>query len=281
MTLALLAGSFVSGCVKKADYDSLQIENQALQARLDEASRQLLQAQTDVVALQTQTRTLQLMEVQAQSQKTQLQLKQSQDELNALKAEFEKFRIQRRSAMVGKKFPVLSLDGGKVLREAEITAIDAAEVAIRHDGGFVKIALANTSDPLRWEACFDPQEAKERARQSMIAASQSLDVRLARERASPAAVTIAAPTAMNAYDALKAQLATQRQQLNAEFQALSAKNPTVLGGASWNSTTPEASPLLNSISGSRAVLGISRLQSMRDAINATLQQLRGLGTEGR
>ena len=75
---------------------------------------------------------------------------------------------------------------------------------------------------------------------------------------------------------LNNKLAAQRQQLNAEYQALAARNPTVLKGASWDSARPEASPLLNSVSGSRAVLGLSRLQSLRDAINQTLQQIRSL-----
>lgn len=275
---AVLALALLSGCVKNSEYDALQVENQALQARVDQASGQLQQTQTDLRS--TQVRMFQLAEVQSQLEQAQQQLQQSQDELKTLRAEFEKFRTQRRSAMVGKKFPVLNLDDGKVLREAEITAVNAAEIAIRHDGGVVKIALAKASADLRWEACYDPQEAQEQARKQMLADARLLDTRLARDKASPAAAAPIAP-AYNAAAVLSAQLAAQRAQLNTEYQALVAKNPTVLQGAGWTAATPEASPLLNSVSGSRAVLGLSRLQSQRDAINQTLQQLRSLDPAAR
>lgn len=274
-TLFVVLGS---GCVKKSEYDALQIENQTLQARVDQVSGQLQQTQADLVATQSSLR--QLNEVQAQLQKTQQELQQSQEALKALQVEFEKFRTQRRSAMVGKKFPVLSLDGGKVLREAEIAAVSADEIAFRHDGGIVKIAMASTSDDLRWEACYDPQEAKEAARKKMLAEARLLDARLAHDKNNPPPAT-SAPKPQSASSALLAQLAAQRTQLNAEYQALAAKNPTVLQGAGWNATTPEVSPLLNSVSGSRAVLGISRLQSQRDAILLTLQQLRNLDPAAR
>ncbi len=265
-----------SGCVKKSEYDALQVENQTLQARVDQVSGQLQQTQADLAA--TQARMQQVIDLQSQLQKAQQQLQKSQDELKALKAEFEKFRTQRRSAMVGKKFPVLNLDDGKVLHAAEITAVSADEIAIRHDGGLVKVAMANTSADLRWEACYDPQEAKEAARQKMLADARLLETRLTRDRAAPPAPAL---PVYNAATALQAQLAAQRTQLNTEYQALLAKNPTVLQGAAWNSAMPEASPLLNSLSGSRAALGLSRLHSLRDAINQTLQQLRSLDPAAR
>ena len=270
---ALLALTLLSSCVKKTEYDALQIENQALQARVDQVSSQLQQTQADLAI--TQSRLIQFADVQTQLLKTQQQLQQSQDALKALQVEFEKFRSQRRSAMVGKKFPVLSLDSGKVLREAEITAVSAHEIAFRHDGGLVKVAMANTSADLRWEACYDPQEAKEAARNKMLADARLLDSRLAHEKTNPLP-TVTAPKPQSASNILLAQLAAQRTQLNADFQALAAKNTALLRSADWNSATPEASPLLNSVSGSRAVLGISRLQSQRDAILQTLQQLRSV-----
>lgn len=269
-TAVLLTLSFLGGCVKKSDYDALQLENQALQARVDQASHQLEQSQADLAVLQAQLQ--QLNETGSQLKKAQQQLQQSQEELKALKAQFEQFRTQRRGAMVGKKFPVLSLDDGKVLREAEITAVTAEDVSIRHDGGVIKVALAGTSDDLRWEACYDPQEAKEKARENMLAEARAIEARLARERGTQAAT--APMPVRNAVDVLRTQLATQRMQLNAEYQTLAAKNPGVLQGAGWNASAPETSPLLNSVSGSRAVLGLSRLQSLRDAILATLRQLR-------
>ena len=265
--------SLLGSCVKKSEYDALQVENQALQTRVDETSRQLLQAQIDASVLQGEL--LKLSALQAQLQETQQELLRSQEELKDLKAEFDEFRTRRRSAMVGKKFPMLSLDDGKVLREAEITAVSADEVAFRHADGISKVALANTTPDLRWEACYDALEAKEKTRDKMLAKARDLEARKAREKDRTLGIPAAMP-ARNVVDVLRSQLATQRGTLNAEYQSLAAKNPAALRGELWNSAQPEASPLLNTLSGSRAVLGISRLQSCRNAIMATLQQLRDL-----
>jgi outer membrane murein-binding lipoprotein Lpp len=274
---ALLAVMLLPCCVKQSDYEKLQGENQQLQARIDQFNQQLQQKQTDLAAAQAEL--LRFQGTQAQLLKTQEMLQQSQDELKALRAEFEKFRTQRRSAMVGKKYPVLNLDDGKVLRDAEIASISASDIGIRHEEGFIKVALANSSEDLRWEACYDPQEAKKQAREKMLAEARVLDARRARDQASPVPGTV--ESAPNAVIVLRAQLAEQRRQLNAGYQALAAKNPGVLRGDIWDSAKPEASPLLNTVSGSRAVLGISRLQSLRDTILATLQQLRELDPAAR
>jgi len=259
-------------CVKQSEYEMLQKENQQLQMRLDQASEQLRLTQVELIA--QQARTQQLLDVQAKLQKSEEQLRQTQAEMEALRAEFDKFRTQRRAAMVGKKYPQLSLEDGKVLRDVQITAITAEEVSLRHDEGFLKVALAKTTDDLRWEACYDPQEEQKAARARLLAEGRRLEEKLARDRSTPSStVPTPRPTA-NPATVLRQQLATQRQQLNAEFQALAAKNPGALQGPIWDASRPEASPLLNSVSGSRAVLGLSRLQSMRDAINATLSQLR-------
>jgi hypothetical protein len=257
------------GCVKKSEYDALQIENQTLQTRVDQTNHLLVQSQADLSALQVQMQ--QFLVVQAQLLKTQQDLKQSRDE----------FRTQRRSAMVGKKFPVLNLDDGKVLHQAEITAVSADEVAIRHADGILKVALAKTSPDLRWEACYDPLEATEKARENLLLKAREEAARLVREQAKPAPAPVAAVPARNVVEVLRTQLASQRQILNADYQVLAAKNPSAMRGAQWNSSQPETSPFLTTITGSRAVLGISRLQSQRTAILATLQQLRELDPAAR
>jgi len=267
------------GCVKKSEYDALQIENQTLQTRVDQTNHLLVQSQADLSALQVQMQ--QLLAVQAQLLKTQQELKQSQEEFKALKAEFDQFRTQRRSAMVGKKFPVLNLDDGKVLHQAEITAVSATEVAIRHADGILKVALAKTSPDLRWEACYDPLEAAEKARENLLLKSRASATRLASQQARPAPAPVPAVPARNAVEVLRNQLATQRQLLNAEYQALAARNSAAMRGAVWDSAQPETSPFLTTLSGSRAVLGLSRLQSHRSAILATLQQLRELDPSAR
>lgn len=275
---ALLAAALLAGCVKQSDYEALQKENQQLQTRLDQASEQTRQAQAELVM--QQLRVAQMMEVQAQLQKSQEQLRATQVELDVLKAEFEQFKTQRRSAMVGKKFPVLQLDGGRVIHEAQITAIAGDELSIRHQDGVLKVVLAAASDELRWEACYQPQDARNAARNKLIAEARALEARMAAEKKQPVQVVVASP-GLTAVEALQRQLAAQRNQLNAEYQALAAKNSGALRGAVWDAARPEASPLLNSVSGSRAILGISRLQSQRDAILATLQQLRGMDPASR
>lgn len=271
----------LGGCVKKTEYDALQIENQTLQTRVDETNHLLEQSQADLSALQAQM--LQFTAVQTTLKKTQLELSQSQEELKALKAQFDRFRTQRRSAMVGRKFPVLNLDDGKVLREAEIMAVSAEDISLRHADGLIRVAFAKTTPDLRWEACYDPMEAAEKAREKMQLQARETELRLAREQAGPYQTPASEATmpARNVVDILRSQLAAQRQALNADYYALAAKNPGAMRGVVWNSSQPEASPLLNTLSGSRAVLGISRLQAQRDAIQATLQQLRQLDPSAR
>lgn len=279
MTAAVLL--LLGSCVKKSEYDALQIENQTLQTRVDQTNHLLVQSQADLSMLQVQMQ--QYLVVQAQLQKTQVELKQSQEEFKSLKTQYDQFRTQRRSAMVGKKFPMLSLEDGKVLRQAEITAVNAEEVSIRHADGLVKVALAKTTPDLRWEACYDPLETVEKKRENGLANAREKEVRLVREQGGPppAPVPTVAMPARNVVEVLRAQLASQRQTLNTEYQALAAKNSAALRGAEWDSSRPEASPLLSTLSGSRAVLGLSRLQSQRSAILATLQQLRELDPSAR
>ena len=108
-TLSATAAALLllGGCVKKSEYDVLQIENQALQTRVDETNHLLVQSQADLSALQVQMQ--QFAAVQTQLQKTQQELTQSQDQFKALKSQFDHFRTQRRSAMVGKKFPEMCI----------------------------------------------------------------------------------------------------------------------------------------------------------------------------
>ena len=233
--------SLLSGCVKKSEYDALQLENQALQRRVDQTSHLLAQSQTDVSELQMQLHKVTV--------------------------------AQRRSAMVGKKFPLLTLEDGKVLRLAEITAVNAEEISFRHADGMSKVALAKSTPDLRWEAYYDPMENKVK--------KWEREIRPVREQSVPQSAPTAAIPARNAVDVLRAQLAAQRQTLNTEYQALAAKNAAALRGAQWDSSQPESSPLLSTLSGSRAVLGLSRLQSQRSAILATLQQLRDLDPSAR
>ena len=57
----------LGGCVKKSEYDALQVENQNLQTRVDQTNHLLVQSQADLSTLQIQMQ--QFLVVQAQSQK--------------------------------------------------------------------------------------------------------------------------------------------------------------------------------------------------------------------
>ncbi|MFO1484467.1 MAG: hypothetical protein U1F71_13995 [Verrucomicrobiaceae bacterium] len=276
-----LVAVLFGGCVKQSDYNMLQIENTRLQARLSEADQQLQQSAAELN--QARLRLQQLFQAQTQLEGVRKELEQTKEELEALKAEFDKFRTQRRGAMLGKKYPVLTLEDGKVLHAAEITAIRGDELAIQHESGFVKVALANSCEELRWEACYDPQAAKLSARDRLLAEARLIEGRLNREKEIPASPAEPEPkrATESAVNALRQQLGAQRRAMNTEFHALQAKNPGALHGAEWNSSQPEASPLLNSLSGSRAVLGLSHLKALRDATTATLQQLRELDSTAR
>jgi hypothetical protein len=280
VALALLTG-VLSGCVKQSDYEALQQENQQLQMRLDQANLQVRQSQTDLGV--QMSRIQQLMEVQGKLERSQELLEQTQAELDAQKAEFEKFRTQRRSAMLGKKYPTIMLDNGKELHDVEITAFTRDVLSIKHRDGALKVALAESSDDLRWEACFNPQDARLSIREQLLADARVIEARLEREKQQPETPEIKPSTSptVSVVEVLRQQLAAQRRQLNNDYQALAAKNSSALHNAAWDSSRPEASGLLNSLSGSRAVLGISRLQSQRDNILSTLQQLRGVDPAAR
>lgn len=278
--VAVLTAGALCGCVRQSDYEDLQKENQQLQGRLDQANEQVRQAQLDLSV--QQSRMSQLPELQDKLQKTQEQLRLTQDELDILKAEFDRFKSQRRSAMLGKTYPSIQLDDGKVLRDAQITAINGDELSIKHHDGALKVALAKSTDDLRWEACYNPQKAVFSARDRLLAEARALESRSTAEKRQPpqAGVSELKPS-ITAVEALRRQLASQRSQLNSEYHTLAAKNTAAMKGAVWDMSRPEASPLLNSVSGGRAILGISRLQSLRDAIFMTQRQLQDMDPSAR
>lgn len=309
-TGAALLLPLMVGCVKKSEYDALQVENQTLQTRVDQTSHQLIESQSDVTSLQQQVQKLlttatDLLQLQVELKKSQqevgvlqgrlkaqesdpdlkaaqLALKKSQQDYKILLSHYDQFLSERRTAMVGRKYAALKLDNGKVLQEAEITAISPDDVSIKHAEGVAKLPLVKSPPELRWDVCLDLQERRDLNREAIPTKSEhQAAARLAvtpgavpQPVPAPAVPASAPPTRSTAADALRAQLASQRAALNTEYQALAARNAAALRGVSWDPARPEASPLLNSLSGSRAVLGISRLQAYRSAIISTLQQLR-------
>lgn len=315
-TGAALLLPLMIGCVKKSEYDALQVENQTLQTRVDQTSHQLTESQSDVTALQQQVQKLlttatDLLELKVELKKSQqevgvlqgrlkaqesdpdlkeaqLALKKSQQDYKILLSHYDQFLSERRTAMVGRKYTELKLDNGKVLQGAEITAVSPDEISIKHAEGLAKLPLAKSPPELRWDVCLDLQERRDLNREAIPTKSADKAARLAvapspqpKQAPAPAVIASAPPSSSTAADALRAQLAAQRAALNTEYQALAARNAAALRGVPWDTAQPEASPLLNSLSGGRAVLGISRLQSYRSAIISTLQQLRDVDPSAR
>lgn len=270
----------LASCIKQADYDLVVKQKAELEAQVQAANQQVLQEKATTQAVQA--RMMNLINIQSTLQKRDQELQNARNELETMKAEFEKFRTQRRSAMVGKKYPQISLDSGKLLTNAEVVSVDSNQVAIRHDGGYMKVAMADSSEQLRWEACYDPEELKKLERDRFLADARRMDEKLERDRLRPAST---APAAIkenknaSAEQQTRAIITAQRAQLNREYEALKSKNPSAMKDSAWNSSRPEASPLLNNLSSRPLVMGLSRLDALRDSINSNLVALQSLGAK--
>ncbi|MGV3659428.1 MAG: hypothetical protein ACO1TE_04565 [Prosthecobacter sp.] len=266
---------FVS-CIKQSDYDLLLKQNQELESKVQMANQQVLQEQAATKAVQA--RMMQLINIQSTLQKRDQELQDAKTELETLKAEFDKFRTQRRGAMVGKKYPHLSLDNGKLLINAEVISVDSNQLSVRHEGGLIKVAMADSNEQLRWEACYDPEEAKRLERARFLADARMIDAQLERDKLKPVVPVPQKASGPSAAEMeARAAITAQRAQLNREYEALRSKNPSAFKNVSWSSNRPEASAMLNSMTGRPAVLGLSRLDSLRDAINVNLLTLQSLG----
>jgi len=279
---SMLCALLVASCVKKSDYEALQKENQELQKLVDQTSLQLKQTQAQLFA--TQQQLLKIAELETRVKEMEKLLEIKRQELEALKATYNKFKAERRSALVGKKYPQLALDGGRVLQSALVTAFKGDELSIQHETGFIKVSLSKSSDELRWQACYDPNEMNT-ARAQMLADARQLEAKLALERGmKPSVPQFGSGSSIrntaSPVQEVKAQIAALRQALNNAHSALVAQNPSAMRGASWNSSEPENSGLINVFAERRAILGISQLDSFAAAIKMQLAKLRDLEASG-
>lgn len=276
--LALGIPLLFASCIKQADYDLVVKQNQELESQVQAAKQQVEQEQATTKA--AQARVLQLINIQSTLQKRDQELQDTRSELEALRAEFDKFRTDRRGAMIGKKYPHLSLDSGKLLTNAELVSVDSTQFSIRHDGGMIKLAIADSNAQLRWEACYDPEEAKRLERASFLADAERINAQLERDRRKPAAKpeikqvrTGPSPAELE----LRATITAQRAQLNRELEALKFKNASAMKNVSWQSDKPEASSLFSSFGSRPIIMGMSRVDALRDSINSNLVALQSLG----
>jgi len=89
------------------------------------------------------------------------QEKELQQELDALKKEYEAFKFQRRTGMIGKKFPSLLLADVTELKNIEVRTVNAAMLTVMHESGVRRIRLADVNNlEVKWEAVWTPAEAQ-------------------------------------------------------------------------------------------------------------------------
>ena len=141
---AFAAVALLTNCgVPKEDYEALQKENQELQKVIDKGNASFRQLQLQLVAAQQELAAIPA--IQKRIKDLEIELADKDEDLRVLEETFEKFRKDRRNAMMGKPIPSIRLDSGKTLRNAVITAFNDDELSIRHDDGFIKVALADSS----------------------------------------------------------------------------------------------------------------------------------------
>lgn len=261
-----------AGCVPRSDYEALQQENQELQKSVDSLNVQTRQLQAQLVqAVQQQAV---VAELQQRLEEAKRQAAEKEEELRQLQERWEKFKGDRRKALVGKEFGEVAIGDGRVLKNAQITGIVDEQVSIRHENGLVKVPLAQGGEEIRWLACFDEQDAVESLRRARLSQARALGQQSGTAR--PAAAQM--PNASAEAAAVRQTITAQRQALNAAHQRLSARNPSALRGADWNSARPEDSGLINVFAQRRAVLGLGELDSLAAAIKANLRKLHDLET---
>ncbi len=279
--IALGIPLLLASCVKQSDYEILLKQKQELEGQVQIANQQVVQEQAATKAVQA--RMLHLINIQSALQKREEELQAAKAELEALKAEFDKFRTQRRSAMSGKKYPMLTLDSGKVLTNVDVVSVDSTHFSLRHDGGYMKIPIAESSDELRWEICYDAEEAKRTERSRFLTEARLMDEKLAKDRLNPKKPQSGKERSTfgpsSAEKQARAAVTSLRAQLNLEYQALKNKNPSAMKNMSWRSDRPEASDIFTSLGARPVIMGFSRLESLRDAINSHLATLQSMGAK--
>jgi chromosome segregation ATPase len=271
---SLAAVVMLTSCgVPKVDYEALQKENQELQKVIDRGNQSFRQLQAQFEHAQKGLAAITT--VEKRIKELERELADKNQELQQLEETFEKFKKDRRNGMLGKDIPILRLDNGRTLKNVRITAFKDDELSLRHDDGFLKVALAETSQDLRWEACFDPAENEAAKRRRVLATAKALSNALDQKRLMDPSAEIVRSNNDEA-KRVRAAIDQQRAALNRAHDDMAARNPSAFKGAHWNSSRPEDSGLINVFSERRAILGISALDNMAAGIKANLEKLRGL-----
>lgn len=263
-----------AGCVPRSDYEALQKENQELQKSVD--SLQVQTRQLHAQLTQAQLQQAEVAELQKRLEDAKKEVADKEEEMRQMQERWEKFKGDRRKAMVGRQFGEVAIGDGRVLKNAQITGIADEQATIRHEDGLVKVPLAQAGEEIRWLACFDERDAAESLRRARLGQAKALGQQLNASRPASGDSTGRLPSSSQEAAALRQIITTQRQALNAAFQRLSAQNPAAMRGVDWNSSRPEDSGLINVFAQRRAILGLGELDSLAAAIKANLRKLHDL-----
>jgi hypothetical protein len=246
--------------------DTLHVQLRQLQAQLLLARQQ--QAQT--------------VELQGLLEQAKREVAEKEEEMRQLQERWEKFKGDKRKALVGRQFSEIALGDGRTLKKVEITGMVDEQLAIRHEGGFLKVPLAEAGEEIRWLACFDEQESAENLRLARLSKAKALGTQLEATRKLPPGLSSSSSgkisSSVEQAQALRRAIEAQRTALNQAFNRLKRKNPTALRTASWNSNRPEESGLINVFAERRAVIGLGELDSLAASIKAGLRKLHDLET---
>ncbi|MFM7604965.1 MAG: hypothetical protein ACKO8Z_07165 [Prosthecobacter sp.] len=276
---ALMAVCLLScaGCVPRSDYEALQKENQELQKSVDSLHVQTRQLQAQLIAAQQQQAVV--VELQKRLEDKKKEVAEKEEEMRQLQERWEKFKGDRRKAMVGRQFGEVAIGDGRVLKNAQITGFADDMVSIRHEAGLVKVPIAHGGEELRWLACFDDQDEADSLRRVRLSQAKALAEQLKVMRPQAVDSSGRMPSSSEEAAMLRQTITTQRQSLNAAYQRLSSENASALRGVDWNSTRPEESGLINVFAQRRALLGLGELDSLAAAIKANLRKLHDLETK--
>ena len=265
-----------AGCVPRSDYEALQKENQELQKSVDSLHVQTRQLHAQLTMAQQQQAVV--AELQKRLEEAKRETAQKEEEMRQLQERWEKFKGDRRKALVGKEFGEVAIGDGRVLKNAQITGIADEQVTIRHEDGLVKVPLAQGGEEIRWLACFDERDAADSLRRARLSQAKALGQQLSASRPASGDSTGRLPSSSQEVAALRQTITTQRQALNAAYHRLTAQNPSAMRGVDWNNARPEDSGLINVFAQRRAVLGLGELDSLAAAIKANLRKLHDLET---
>lgn len=265
ITLAL--GFLLTSCVPKAEYIQVQTELGQLQDEHKKLLKKADENEKDLTAAKEALRST-LNELDKQREETVRQLKEAgeanKSEVESLKKQFERFKIDRRTGMIGKIIPEIALRSGKTLSDAKITEVTASSLKVVHSGGITMASFADLSPELQWEAVWDEDEAKQHEAsvavknkedaQNMGTMRMAQSVELALKQRGDVEKRVRELEAL--IPNLQARVGEQRSALNSAFDRLnsnsggSGRSGFIKGvkrrdfGDDWNRSEPENSELL-------------------------------------